>query len=112
MKIIELHKVSEFEIFPNEIQIFSKTLFILNGRSHIIFTLGFCDEMNLNSWRSKMKVWESPFIPPHLTFKSFKFHSLSANQLHNNQTNNQNYLYIITLENIEFWDVTNLPPLK
>ena len=87
MKIIELLKVSEFEIFPNEIQIFSKTLFIyLNGRSHIIFTLGFCDEMNLNSWRSKMKVWESPFIPSHLTFRKFRIHSLSVNQS-NNQSN-------------------------
>ena len=28
MKIIEFLKVSEFEIFPSEIQIFSKTLFI------------------------------------------------------------------------------------
>ena len=56
MKIIELLKVFEFEIFPNEIQIFSKTLFIyLNGRSHVIFSLGFCDEMNLNSWRSESK---------------------------------------------------------
>ena len=33
-----------------------------------------------------MKVWESPFIPSHLTFKSFKFHSLSVNQS-NNQSN-------------------------
>ena len=59
-----------------------------------------------------MKVWESPFIPSHLTFKSFKFHPLSVNQSHNNQTNNQNYLFIITFQNFEFWDVTNLPPLK
>ena len=57
MKIIELLKVSEFEIFSNEIQIFSTTLFIyLNGRSHVIFSLGFCDEINLNSWRSESKV--------------------------------------------------------
>ena len=56
MKMIELLKVSEFEIVPNGIQIFSKPVFIyLNGRSHIIFTLGFCDEMNLNSWRSEMQ---------------------------------------------------------
>ena len=43
-----------------------------------------------------MKVWESPFIPSHLTFKKFRIHSLSVNQSHNNQTNNQNYLFIIT----------------
>ena len=53
-----------------------------------------------------MKVWESPFIPSYLTFKSFKFHSLSVNQSHNNQTNKQNYLFIITFQNLEFWDVT------
>jgi len=52
-ELIELLKVSKFEIFQKGIQIIFKPLFIsLNGRSHIIFTLGFCDEMNLNSWRS------------------------------------------------------------
>ena len=105
MKIIELHEVYELEIFPNEIQIFSKPFFIyLNGRSHIIFTPGFCDEKNLKSWRSesKVKVWESPFIPSHLTFKGFKFHSTS-----HNQSNNQSiYQFIITFQNLEFWDVT------
>ena len=59
-----------------------------------------------------MKVWEIPFIPSHLTFKKFRIHSLLVNQSHNNQTNNQNYLFIITFQNLEFWDVTNLPPLK
>ena len=52
-----------------------------------------------------MKVWESPFIPSHLTFRSFKFHSLSVNQSHNNQTISQNYLFNITFQNLEFWDV-------
>ena len=33
-----------------------------------------------------MKVWESPFIPSHLTFKKFRIHSLSDNQS-NNQSN-------------------------
>ena len=33
-----------------------------------------------------MKVWESPFIPSHLTFKKFRIHSLSENQS-NNQSN-------------------------
>ena len=62
--------------------------------------------------KSKMKVWESPFIPSHLTFKRFRIHSLSVNQSHYNPTNNQIYLFIITFQNLEFWDVTNLPPLK
>ena len=33
-----------------------------------------------------MKVWESPFIPSHLTFKKFRIHSISHNQS-NNQSN-------------------------
>ena len=49
----------------------------------------------------------SPIIPSHLTFKKFEFHSLSVNQSHNNQTNNPIYLFNITLENLEFWDVTH-----
>ena len=42
-----------------------------------------------------MKVWESPFIPSHLTFKKFRitqFHTI-------NQTINQLYLFIITFQN-------------
>ena len=50
--------------------------------------------------KANMKVWESPFIPSHLTFKRFQ------------KGLNQIYLFIITLQNLEFWDVTNLPPLK
>ena len=56
---------------------------------------------------AKMKVWESPFILSHLTFKSFKFHSVSHKQPHHNQTINQDYLFNITFQNLEFWDVTN-----
>ena len=60
------------------------------------------------SIKAKMKVWESPFIPSHLAFKKFRIHSLS-----DNQSNKQSiYLFIITFQNLEFWDVTNLPPLK
>ena len=44
--------------------------------------------------------------------KSFEFHSISHEQTHHNQTINQNYLFIITFQNLEFWDVTNLPPLQ
>ena len=40
-----------------------------------------------------MKVWESPFIPSHLTFKSFEFtHFQSINQ-----TINQNYLFVYNI---------------
>ena len=55
-----------------------------------------------------MKVWESPFIPSHLTFKSFEFTHFQTI----NQTISQIYLFIITFQNLEFWDVTNLPPLN
>ena len=59
-----------------------------------------------------MKVWDSPFVPSHLTFKKFQFHSLSVNQSHNSQTNNQIYLFIITFQNLEFWDVTGRKQLE
>ena len=45
-----------------------------------------------------MKVWESPFIPYHLTFKKFQIHSLSVNQ--------SKLSICITFQNLEFWDVT------
>ena len=44
--------------------------------------------------------------------KSFKFHPISHNLSHNNQTNNHKYLFNITFQNLEFWDVTNLPHLN
>ena len=62
--------------------------------------------------KSKMKVWESPFIPSHLTFKRFRI-PLNFTQSITQQSNKQSiYLFIITFQNLEFWDVTNLPPLK
>ena len=38
--------------------------------------------------------------------KNFNFHSVSHNQSHKNQINNHNYLFNITFQNLEFWDVT------
>ena len=55
-----------------------------------------------------MKVWESHFVPSHPTSKVSHFtHFQSINQ-----TNNHNNLFNITFQNLEFWDVTNLPHLK
>ena len=55
-----------------------------------------------------MKVWESHFVPSHPTSKVSNFtHFQSINQ-----TNNHNNLFNITFQNLEFWDVTNLPHLK
>ena len=57
----------------------------------------------------KMKVWESPFIPSYLTFKKFQ---ISLNFTHHNQANNQNYLFNVTFQNLEFWDVTRTKQIK
>ena len=51
----------------------------------------------------KKLVWESPFIPSHLTFKKLQ---ISLNQSPNKQIINHNYLFIITFQYLEFWDVT------
>ena len=41
-----------------------------------------------------------------LSFNFFKKFRISLNQSHNNQTINQIYLFIITYQNLEFWDAT------
>ena len=57
---------------------------------------------------ARMKVWESPFIPSHLTFKNFKFtHFQSINHTTIKQTIESIYLFI-TFQNLEFWDVTEV----
>ena len=45
---------------------------------------------------------------------SFNFQKVSnLTQSITEQSNKQSiYLFIITFQNLEFWDVTNLPPLK
>ena len=59
--------------------------------------------------KRKMKVLESPFIPSHLT--SIKF-QIPLNFTQHITQAIKNYLFNITFQNLEFWDVTNLPPLK
>ena len=51
----------------------------------------------------KMKVWESPFIPSHLTFKKFRTSLTFRRSI--NQSIKSIYLFI-TFQNLEFWDVT------
>ena len=72
-------------------------------------------EMNLNSWRGKMQseVLGKPFHSLSLYFQKVSnfTHFQSINQT-NNQTINHIYLFNITFQNLEFWDVTNLPHLK
>ena len=97
-ELIELLKVSKFEIFQNGIHIIFKPLFIsLNGTSHIIFTLGFCDEMNLNSWRSKdkMKVLGKSFYS--LSFNFQKVSNITHFQSINHTTIKQSIKSIYLL---------------
>ena len=114
MNSLSCLKFLNLKIFQMEIQIIFEPLSIsLNGRSHIIFTLGFCDEINSNSWRSKckMKVLGKSFYSLSFNFQKVlnwtQFHSIIS---HNNQTNNQSYLFNITFQNLEFRDVTNYHP--
>ena len=116
MKIIELLKVSELEkYFQIKFKLFRNPFHLFKWKKsyHLLSRVLYLKRIWIHGdHKCKMKVWESPFIPSHLTFKKFEFHSHSVNQSHNNQTNNQIYLFIITFQNLEFWDVTNLPPLK
>ena len=72
---------------------------------------GFVFEKNLNSWRSESK-YES--LGKSFYSLSFNFQKVSNfTQFHPiNETINQIYLFIITFQNLEFWDVTNQPHLK
>ena len=88
-------KFRSWTIVQVEFKSTTKPLFIsLNERSHIIFTLGFHDEMILNSWRSKykMKVLGKSFYS-----LSFNFQKVSiSTQFHttNKQTIKQTQLFI------------------
>ena len=66
---------------------------------------GFVFEKNLNSWRSESK-YES--LGKSFYSLSFNFQKLSNfTQSITQQSNNQSiYLFIITFQNLEFWDVT------
>ena len=111
-KSLSCIKFLNWKIFPNGIQIFFQTpLSFLNGRSHSIFTQGFCVEKNLNSWRSESKYESLGKSSYSLSFNFQKFTN-STHFQSINQTINPIYMFIITFQNLEFWDVTNLPPLK
>ena len=89
----KLLKVFEFEIFPNGIQLFSKTpfhLFKWKKSCHLLSRVSYLKRIWIHGeHKSKMKVWESPFILSHLTFKKFRI-SL-------NQSINQNYLFVYNI---------------
>ena len=78
-----------WKIFPNGIQIFFKHpfhLFKWKKSCHLLSRVLVKGIWIYGDHKSKMKVWESPLIPSHLTFKRFRIHSLSVNQL-NKQSN-------------------------
>ena len=106
-KSLSCIKFLNWKIFPNGIQIFFKHPFHFKWKKscHLLSRVLCLKRIWIHGdQKTNMKVWESPFIPSHLTFKSFEFtHFQSINQI---------YLFIITFQNLEFWDVTNLPPLK
>ena len=72
------------------------------------------DELNLNFIEIKCKDESlgSHFIPSHSTFKKFPISLNFTQSITHNQTNNQSDLFNITFQNLEFWDVKNLPHLK
>ena len=59
---------------------------------------------------SKMKVWESPFIPSHLTFKKFQNHSISLKQS-NNQSKLSIYYNIPKFRILGCYTDILLPPI-
>ena len=67
---------------------------------------GFVFEKNLNSWRSASK---DESLGKSFYSLSFNFQKVSIfTQFRTiKQTINQSYLFIITFQNLEFWDVTN-----
>ena len=72
---------------------------------------GFVFEKNLNSRRSESKDESlgKSFYSLSFNFQKFRIHSINHTT---NKIINQNYLFNITFQNLEFWAVTNLPPLK
>ena len=75
-----------------------KPLFISwNGRSHIIFTLGFCDEMNLNSLRSIRQRGKSWKVISSLSFNFQKVSNFTQFHTSNHTTIRQtiNTIYLI-----------------
>ena len=90
MKIIELLKVSELEkYFQLKFKSFQNPFHLFKWKKscHLLSRVLYLKRILIHKdHKCKMKVWESPFIPSHLTFKKFRIHSLSDNQS-NNQSN-------------------------
>ena len=95
MKILEWHKVSGLKKFKWNSNLFKSLFISLNGRSHIIFTPRFCDEMNLNSRGSKCKVKVLGKSFYSLSFNLQKIsNSLTFSQSITQQSNKQSNLSI------------------
>ena len=80
MKIIELHKVSNLKYFQTEFKSFQTPFHFFEWKKsyHLHSRVLYLKRIWIHGeQKAKMKVWESPFIPSHLTSKSFKFHSIN-----------------------------------
>ena len=106
-KSLSCIKFLNWKIFPNGIQIFSNTLFIyLNGRCHVIYSPGFWILKRI--WIHEDHKCKNESLGKSFYSLSFNFQKvLNFTQFHTiNQTINQIYLFNITFQNLEFWDVT------
>ena len=96
-KSLSCIKFLNWKIFPNGIQIFFKHpfhLFKWKKSCHLLSRVLYLKRIWIRGdHKCKMKVWESPFIPSHLTFKKFQI-SLNFTQSTTPQSNNQSNLSI------------------
>ena len=94
VKIIELHKVSEMgNIFKWNSNIFNTPCHLNKWKKscHLLSRVLWWKEFEFTEIiKAKMKVWESPFIPSHLTFKKFR--------ISHNKSNNQSNLSIYLIK--------------
>ena len=113
MKILEWHKVSELKHSQMEFKS-SQPLFHFfkwNKSYYLHSRVLWWNEFEFMVIKCKMKVLFKSFYSLSFNFqKVLNFYSISHNQSCNNQTNNHNYLFNITFQNLEFWDVTNYHP--
>ena len=111
-KSLSCMKFQKWKYFPNEIKMFSTPLVILNKwkkSCHLLSRVSWWKEFEFMRIRKENESLGKSFYS-----LSFNFQKVSnLTQFHiAHHTSNQNYLFNITFQNLEFWDVINLPPLK
>ena len=117
MKILEWPKVSVLKYFKWNSNRFQTPFYFFKWKKsyylHSRFFLMKWFLINGDKKNKKMQGWKFGKVllfPLIQLSKSFNFHSISHNIQTNNQTNRHNYLFNITFQNLEFWDVTNYHP--